>query len=178
MSEFSESYHLRSNDAQEAVEILRRAGERGYVFPASAGWVAFVSEGNLFEPNPAIVKANPGILVHYVNQEDYCCWFAIFERSEMKCGYRCDWSEGLEVDDSAYSRAALSKILSSDKEDEVDAFEETLQPSDQDEIFETNPAREFAKLMGLAHFDYVSYDSLAEGMKRNAKAVQGVIEVK
>jgi len=38
MSEFSESYHLRSERAEDAVELLRRAERKGYVYqPTTAG---------------------------------------------------------------------------------------------------------------------------------------------
>lgn len=178
MSEFSESYHLQSDNAQDAVDLLQRAGEKGHVYPPGAGWVTFVSEGNLFEPNPAIVNANKGTLVHYVNQADYLCWFAIFENSKMTCAYRCEWEEGLHADASEYSRNALSRILDPAKSGELDAFEKALEPSRIDKIFEENPARKFAEFIGLEHFDYVSYDEVTEALQQDSKEVAGVIEVK
>lgn len=50
MSEFSDSYHLRSNNQQDGVDLLRAAGLRGYVFPPENGWVTVVAEGEEFDP--------------------------------------------------------------------------------------------------------------------------------
>ena len=44
MSEFSESYHLRSERQDDAVELLRRAKLKGYVYPPTSGWVTFLAE--------------------------------------------------------------------------------------------------------------------------------------
>ena len=51
MSEFSESYHLRSERAQDAIDILKSAGKKGYVYEPINGWVTFLPEGGVFEPD-------------------------------------------------------------------------------------------------------------------------------
>lgn len=43
MSEFSESFHLRSEDRADGVDLLRRAKTTGYVFEPRDGWVTVLS---------------------------------------------------------------------------------------------------------------------------------------
>ena len=106
MSEFSESYHLRGSDINEAAALLRRAGLKGYVFPPSNGWISFVAEQNSFEPDPRVVVKNTGTLLHYVSAEDHGWSFALFEGADLACGYGCNWDEDVQVDDSRYSAVA------------------------------------------------------------------------
>ena len=42
MSEFSCSYHLKSESADECVSLIKRADVSGFVFPPRGGWVSFV----------------------------------------------------------------------------------------------------------------------------------------
>ena len=51
MSEFSESYHLRSERADDAIELLRRAKRKGYVYQPINGWITFLAEEGVFEPD-------------------------------------------------------------------------------------------------------------------------------
>ena len=55
MSEFSESYHLRSERQEDAVELLRRAKLKGYVYQPVSGWVTFLAEQGVFEPSPTMM---------------------------------------------------------------------------------------------------------------------------
>src|SRR5690242_13108923 len=107
MSEFSESYHLRSSDINDGVSLLKRAGLKGYVFPPASGWVSFVAEQNSFAPDQRITSQNHGTLLHYVSAEDHGWTFAVFEGDRLVCGYDCAWENDVRVDDSRYSAAAL-----------------------------------------------------------------------
>ena len=108
MSEFSESYHLRSERAEDAIELLRRAGRKGYVYQPVNGWVTFLAEEGTFEPDERIVAAATRPLLHYVSAEDHGWSFALFDRTNEVCGYRCDWDDDIKVDASNYSRAVLN----------------------------------------------------------------------
>ena len=71
MSEFSESYHLRSDRMEDAVELLQRAKLRGYVYQPVNGWVTFLAQDGVFEPDEKIVAAATKPLLHYVSAEDH-----------------------------------------------------------------------------------------------------------
>jgi len=47
MSEYSESFHLRTKDKNEGKEILKSIGVNGIVFEPTNGWVAVIPEGKL-----------------------------------------------------------------------------------------------------------------------------------
>jgi hypothetical protein len=87
MSEFSESYHLRSERAEDAVELLRRAKRKGYVYQPVSGWVTFVAEKGVFEPDERIVAAATHPLLHYVSAEDHGWSFALYDSTRVVCAY-------------------------------------------------------------------------------------------
>src|SRR6185312_12985403 len=71
MSEFSNSFHVRSNDVREGVELLRRAGVPGYVYPPANGWVPVVFPHGMGGSDERVVAANRGLSVHYDHAEDH-----------------------------------------------------------------------------------------------------------
>ncbi len=56
MSEFSDSYHLRTNDPVEAVRLLHRLGRAGAVLPVEGEWVTFLVDGPMSGPMAELVK--------------------------------------------------------------------------------------------------------------------------
>lgn len=69
MSEFSDSFHLRSDDLDEGVALLRRAGLEGFVFPSEGGWTTLVCEGD----GERLVAENTGTLLRYQWARDHGC---------------------------------------------------------------------------------------------------------
>jgi hypothetical protein len=86
VSEFSDSFHLRSDDPADAVALLRAARVAGHVFPAQNGWVSFVCERGTRigsdELAARVFAANTGLLVDYSYAEDHGCWVAVYVGSE------------------------------------------------------------------------------------------------
>lgn len=174
MSEFSESYHLRSTDANEAVALLKRSGRKGYVFPPANGWVSFVAENHNFEPDPAIVGANQGLLLHYVSAEDHGWSFALFESTAEKCRFSCQWENDVEIDPSRYVPANLG--LSGLKIDDGE-LERIVSLDTIDDVIAEEPAKKFAELMGLPHYEWLSFDYVARDRQTGDGEWPGVIEV-
>jgi hypothetical protein len=50
MSEFSDSYHLRADDQQQGVALLKSAGMGGYVYPATRSCELSVRSGRKKRP--------------------------------------------------------------------------------------------------------------------------------
>ena len=161
MSEFSESYHLRSDHADAAVELLRRAGRKGYVYPPAGGWVSFVADNGTFEPDSRIVAAATHPLLHFVSAEDHGWSFTLFERGKIVSSYSCEWKNDITVDDSRYSREAIQKLVPSADLELLDEFERRLHPQDFDELLQVNPSRLLAQAIGLAHYEWLAYDYIA-----------------
>jgi hypothetical protein len=100
-------------------------------------------------------------------------------RSERQedAGYRCDWEDEIRFDDSQYSRAALQQLVPSLQPSLLDEFEKQLHPTDFDELFEADPSKLFAQALGLAHYDWLSYDYVAHNIHDSPKDFSGVVEV-
>ena len=177
MSEFSESYHLRSNRAEDAIELLRRAKRKGYVYQPVNGWVTFLAEKGHFEPDERIVAAATQPLLHYVSAEDHGWSFTLFDRTKVVSGYRCDWDDDISVDDSRYSRAALQQVVPSAQPALLDAFESQLHPKDFDELYEAEPSKLFAQAAGLEHYDWLAYDYMAIDFDESPEDHADVTEV-
>jgi len=158
MSEFSESYHLRSERADDAIELLRRAKRKGYVYEPVNGWVSFVADDGTFEPDEQIVAAARHPLLHFVSAEDHGWSFTLFDGGKVASGYRCEWENDITADDSKYSRAAVLRLVPSADPSLLDELERRFHPADFDELLELKPSRLLAQALGLEHYDWLAYD--------------------
>lgn len=158
MSEFSESYHLRSERAEDAVELLRRAGLKGYVFPPANGWVTFVAEGGIFEPDERVVAASTKPLLHFMSAEDHGWSFTLHDGARVASRYSCAWDDEIRVDDSLYSRADMLQLVPSVQPDLLDTFEASMLPDGFDDLLEAGPSRLLAQAMGLPRFEWLAFD--------------------
>lgn len=78
MPELSESGHLRTENVEHAVALLRRAKIPGFVFPARNGWVSFVyppGDENRFD----LEQANERLLLLYEYASEHGCWVTVYE---------------------------------------------------------------------------------------------------
>ena len=174
MSEFSESYHLRSDRTEDAIQLLQRTGKKGYVFPSSGGWVSFVAEDGDFEPDQRIVAAASQPLLHFVSDEDHGWSFTLFEGGNVASGFSCEWENDINSDDSRYSRQALQRLVPTADSELLDEFERRKDPGDFDELLSMNPSRLLAEALGLEHYEWLAYDYIASDRPEDHP---GVIEV-
>lgn len=177
MSEYSESYHLRSDASEDAVELLQRASRKGYVYQPTNGWVTFLADEGLFEPDERIVAAATQPLLHFVSAEDHGWSFAFYDSVDKVCGYRCDWDNDVRIDDSCYSRAVLQRFVPSVRLPLLDDFESRMHPQDFDELFVVEPSKLFAQAVGLEHYDWLAFDYVAHSFHTSSRDFSGVIEV-
>jgi hypothetical protein len=161
MSEFSESYHLRSERADDAIELLRATRRKGYVYPPVNGWVSFVADDGVFEPDERIVAAARHPLLHFVSAEDHGWSFTLFDGGKAVSAYRCDWEDDITADDSRYSREALQRLIPSAQTSLLDELERRFRPTDFDGLLELSPSRLLAQALGLEHYDWLSYEYIA-----------------
>ncbi len=106
MSEFSESFHLRSDDAGDATGILSRARVPGFVFAAEGGWVTFVYEADE-PPSRAhfdrILAEARGRLVHWDYAEDHGCRVTVYDDGKRVARLAVSFESRL----STFERAAF-----------------------------------------------------------------------
>jgi len=177
MSEFSESYHLRDVNIDEGVDLLRRSGLMGYVFPSINNWVSIVAEKNSFAPDRRIVSQNKGLLLHYVSAEDHGWSFALFEGKKLVSAYDCNWDDEVHINDSRYSFEPLARIFGKNSKKRILAIEHIFHPKNIDEAIDTEPSVVFAKAMKLPHFEWFAYDYVAHDYHEHPEEYAGVIKV-
>lgn len=160
MSEFSESWHLRTMEPQEAVKLLEQAERRGYVFEEENGWVTFVADGSSFQSDPQLISLNPGLLIHYIYAEDHGWELGVYKRDQRVFEYKCDWSDGeIVVESSGFEAAMFAEFVDAPALEELEALFLNEHP---DEIFQEEPAAyRCAYFIGLVHVDWISFDYIA-----------------
>jgi hypothetical protein len=110
VSEFSDSFHLRTNDSADAIALLRAAGVPGSVFPAKTGWVSFVFERGMRvgtnELADRVFAANKGLLVDYAYAADHGCWVSVYRGPERVARLRVSF----ETPSRSFDREALLQL--------------------------------------------------------------------
>lgn len=177
MSEFSESYHLRTERIEDAIDLLRQAELKGYVYQPVNGWVTFLADESSFQPDERIISAARQPLLHYVCAEDHGWSFELFDHAKVVCSFGCDWNNDIEIDDRNYSRAVLERYVPSAQPGLLDNFDQHMRPKDFDELYESGPAKLFAQAMGLEHYDWLAYDYMANDYSESPEDYPEVTEV-
>ena len=169
MSEFSESFHLRSDSQQNGEDLLRRAGLTGAVFSPVRGWVTVVPESEMYEAVDQIVASNQGLLLHYLYAEDHGWQFEVYEGSSTICKYECGWDAELAINDSEMNQSVLVPLLVEESCER--ALESILHPADLDAVIMDPPAYRFANVVGLEHYEWLSGGYLDEIEERDPKVI-------
>jgi len=169
MSEFSESFHLRSDSQQDGEELLRRAGLSGAVFSAVRGWVTVVPESELYAAVDKMAASNEGLLLHYLYAEDHGWQFALYKNNSIICQYECGWEEELAIDDSGLNQEVLVSVLIDESREKV--LEDILNPADLNAVIMDPPAYRFANLLGLEHYEWLSGGYLDGIEERDPKVI-------
>ncbi len=154
MSDFFESYYLRSSNSQDAYNILMNTGLHGYIFSPSNGWTQFVAEGIPLTMNPAVAQVNPGILIHMIYAGDHGWEFMVFHQSKQIAKYSCRWDFGLRIESEGDINWLFEQLnIQSTTLDEI------LFPAHQDGIAleQAQPEEALCKLIGLRSIDSISY---------------------
>ncbi len=141
MSEHSDSWHLHSKSAEEAVSLLRRAEVDGFVFPPHGGWVAFVSADDE-DAVARIVAANTTLVVRYEHAADHGSAISLFDGPRRKghMSWRTEVSKKVRgglapfVTAGLISRAACERLRGG-----------------------CENARDVASALGLSKLDWLSY---------------------
>jgi len=169
MSEFSESFHLRSDSQQDGADLLRRAGLTGAVFSPVRGWVTVVPESELYEAVDQMVASNKGLLLYYLYAEDHGWQFELYKSNSVICQYECGWESELVINDSNLNQAVLVSVLIDKSREQV--LEDILHPSELNDVIMDPPAYRFANLIGLEHYEWLSGGYLDEISERDSNVM-------
>ena len=161
MSEFSESYHIRTDDADaDAVKKrLRNAKVTGITFGPKNDWLTFVPYEELKDYRDA--GGSHGLAVRlshllnapvlwYLHAEDHGWAFALARPRAPVCRFACWWDPAPGVERDQLELAALTSFAPRE------AIEPLLREFDIGAAFELRPAHRFAELLGLPAYKWLS----------------------
>jgi hypothetical protein len=182
MSEFSESYHLQCVDQNEGVALLKRAGLSGFVFPSNNSWITILAEDCDYELNKSLVRANRGLMLHYVFAEDHGWGFAVVLDDQIKCRYDCFWEDDIRTDNSRLDIDIVRPLITPEPAVPVDTF--SLHrffagPRSIDDLvgLPEPQAFTFAKLLGLTRYTWLSHNYVCDDFDPDQPDFEDVIEV-
>jgi hypothetical protein len=158
MSEFSSSYHIRTENPQDTLQRLRRAKISGVVFGPANGWLTFVPYENLpaYEQRgdtdfaPYLSQILGSIILHYRYGEDHGWAFMLVRPGMPPVSYACWWDPAPSEERSQLDTNAFPPVVS------VEALQPLLGPFDRATAAEQEPAYRFAELLGLPAYKWLS----------------------
>ncbi|MDR0838188.1 MAG: hypothetical protein LBN99_00935 [Oscillospiraceae bacterium] len=158
MSEFSESWILRSKNNEDTRSILQKAGIGGY-FATTDDWAIVLTE-----QERELLRAFPDIIIRYNFAENHGMWLNVFDGGTQIAEYSCEFEEMDEddvasgINDSSISVADFAGILGCSEPDLSNA----LHPSTIEDAFEIN--RPFMALLGIPAemYEWVSFNYAAD----------------
>lgn len=155
MSDFSAAYHLKTENKQDVLDLLKRAELTGYLFQPINGWTTFVTEIDEFSADNKITNANTGILLFFNRTNDFLGWgFDIFENDTLvgKYSIHTDEEENLKITNTT-DNLILSKIIDESK---IEIVQELLNPPNVDVAYEKGDY-DFASIVGLENIEWISF---------------------
>ncbi|AZZ92635.1 hypothetical protein EUZ85_18650 [Hahella sp. KA22] len=154
MSEFSESYHLRTKNKEEGKDLLKRLGVRGIVFDESNNWVTILPEGDLNSQKDNVAANYNGMVLHYMFAEDHAWVVNLFSNGVLISAYVCAWDPELYIEKDKLDVQRFVDLLidQGDREKLIQLFcLDTL-----DDIFSEMPAYKLADLLGIEHYQWLA----------------------
>ncbi|BFT72382.1 hypothetical protein [Paenibacillus sp. P36] len=161
MSEFSESYHLKTLDQTKAVTLLRDSEMTGYIFSEKNGWISFVVDHRGKNTNDVLSDSNPSILVHYVYLEDHMWSLRVYNKDELVFDYKADWAgEGLVIEKDLFNLEHLENLIL-EQGNSISDLEQIFDFKDSKINYENPPSYLIAQRIGLTNYEWVSSDNLS-----------------
>lgn len=175
MSQFSDSYHLKTKNIQDGIMLLQNAKKRGYVFSPLNGWVTIVAEGEPFIANESIINSNIGILLHFINAEDHGWGFTLFDSDKQISHYSCFWEDELAIDDSELNIKVFDEFIGHEDQ-KLKKIKDVLYIQGIEEAFEKNVAKTFVDLIGITYHEWVSYDYVSNELEFYKQQCPGLVK--
>ena len=120
MSEFSCSYHLKTESVDDCVNLIKKANTTGFVFPARDGWVSFVVDVPDYVFSKSLIDANDGVLLNFINAEDHGWSFEVFNNSSKVCKFESYYCEEDDEDMDEETDGDIDEDIDEDLFDEPD----------------------------------------------------------
>jgi hypothetical protein len=159
MSEFSCSYQIRTDDAPDALQRLRKAKIGGIAFGPTNGWLTFVPYANLpelrgesdspqFARRLSVLTGSP--VIYYRFTEDHGWMFALAQAGTIVSQFACWWDPAPSSEREQLDLNVLVPFVSAER------LEPLLRPLDAQTAAEEAPAYRFADLLGWPAYKWLS----------------------
>jgi len=168
MSDFSDTYHLRTSHVEDAVALLRRAGIHGFVLPEGEEWVLILPSGEVFVPNQKLIASNQGELLHFVYAEDHGWGFELYKGPDEVLGYGCSWDQVLTLDRSMDYRALVEHHPAFGEQYSKEQLKRLFEPDSLETLFDLAPADACADVFGLQYYHWIRYDQMCSDLESGA----------
>lgn len=170
MSDFSDTYHLRTSRVEDAVALLRRAGIHGFVLPEDGEWVLIVPSGEVFVANQKLIEANHGELIHFMYAEDHGWGFELYSGSEEVLSYGCSWDQVITVERPLDYSALIERHPAFGARFTKEQLQRLFEPDSLELLLELSPADACADVFGLKYVHWIRYDQLCADLHSGANA--------
>ncbi len=149
MSDFDESFHLRSELQSDGFELLKHLNLKGVVFEPVNGWVSLLPQGELNSSIEAIAQSTPCLVLHYLHHEKYSWAFNIFKDGSLISSYACVWTPVVYTDDRQVNYTLLESLAL--EPCNIQSLRTLLRIREIGELRRLKPAQAFIRLMGLKY---------------------------
>jgi hypothetical protein len=159
MSEFSDSYHIRTDDPAGVKQRLRQARLAGVIFGPSGGWLTFVPYEELAVYRRSMVgdaftvqlsQVLSATVLHYNFSEDHGWSFAVARPGEKLNRFACWWDPEPTIEREHLDLGQLASTAN------VEALAPLLQGFDATTAHSRRPAYEFAEQLRLPAYKWLS----------------------
>lgn len=159
MSEFSESYHIWTEDAPATVRRIREARLAGLYFPPKGGWLTFVPYGTVPDLTAAnktmpLICATARPVLWYLFAGDHGWGFQLHHPEQAAMGFEAWWDDEPYSDRSTLDLASLAPFL--DGGQNLSAFDPLFETMTAQQAFERQPAYRFAEFLKLPEYRWLS----------------------
>jgi hypothetical protein len=159
MSEFSDSYHIRTDDPARAKQRLRQARLAGIIFGPSGGWLTFVPYEELAVYRRSMVgdaftvqlsHVLSATVLHYNFSEDHGWSFAVARPGEKLNRFACWWDPEPTIEREQLDLGQLASIAN------VEVLAPLLQGFDATTAQSRRPAYEFGEQLRFPAYKWLS----------------------
>jgi hypothetical protein len=155
MSEFSDSYHLVGS-VDDGVELIRRAGRRGFVLPESEPFTCVIVDQPDGGADPSLIAANRGLLIHYQYGEDHGVWIELYDQTTAVTLLRLEWGPDFTGDRRSLAEFDAAPWLARGLLDDLRGARLRKIAASVTEGPHSNVGPEVARLLGLERFEHLA----------------------
>ncbi|WP_028666591.1 hypothetical protein [Runella zeae] len=152
MSDFSNQFHLKSDNIEDAKILLKNANLKGYLIPPVNGWITI-----LVAERAILTQFNKGLLLEFIRTDDALFWgFDLYRDANLISHYDIqDYFEGFKISNERLNFEEFSVELQLD-DDKKEALKELFGVDNPDEA--DGGDYKFAEIIGLENIEWLSFE--------------------